>query len=461
VKRILVIARLTWKSAFRYRLFWIMAVLLLTAVVGLPLALQADGTAQGLAQIVLTYTLGSITALLAFFTLWLACGTLARDVEECQMQMVSVKPIARWQVWLGKWAGILGLNALLLALSGAAVYGVLMWRAGRLPPNEQQLLRKEVLVARASAKPPVKNLQKDIQRALVARLRGIDSSKLTPEDKTTIASQVVSSVIATNEEVAPMETKEWKLDLGQAGLRARGLPMQLRVKFHSSNPREDAVYDSLWLIGPPNSTRHQLVQEDLPGDSFQEFDVPSEMISDDGSLTVSYLNRNPLPVLFSMDDGLEVLYHENSFGVNFCRGLGVILCWLGFLAAIGLAAASFLSFPVAAFASLGILAMAFFSGTIKSVVENGTITGWDSATAGYGHSVVDTVMVPLFSGALKVINLATTFSPVDFLSSGRSITWGDLGLAFAQIIVVLGGVFALFGIIFFTRRELAATQSQS
>lgn len=460
MKRILAIARLTWKSAFRYRLFWIMAVLLLTAVIGMPLALQSDGTAQGLAQIVLTYTLGSITALLAFFTLWLACGTLARDVEECQMQMVSVKPIARWQVWLGKWVGILALNALLLAISGAAVYAVLMWRAGRLPPNEQQLLRKEVLVARASAKPPVKDLQKDIERALVARMRSVQT-KLSPEDKMTITGQVIASVIATNEEVAPMETKEWKFDLGRAGLSARGLPMQLRVKFHSSNPREDAVYDSLWLIGPPDSTRHQLVQEDLPGDSFQEFDIPSEMISDDGTLTISYLNRNPLPVLFGMDDGIEVLYHENSFGVNFCRGLGVILCWLGFLGAVGLAAASFLSFPVAAFASLGILAMAFFSGTLKSVVENGTITGWDSATSGYGHSVVDTVMVPLFSGALKVITLATTFSPVDFLSSGRAITWGDLGLAFAQIIVVLGGVFGVFGIIFFTRRELAATQTHS
>jgi len=31
----------------------------------------------------------------------------AADIEECQMQMVAVKPIARWQIWLGKWLGIL------------------------------------------------------------------------------------------------------------------------------------------------------------------------------------------------------------------------------------------------------------------------------------------------------------------------------------------------------------------
>ena len=119
MQRILAIARLTWKSAFRYRLFWVMAALLVAAVVGLPLILKDDGTAEGLTQILLTYTLSAITVLLGMATLWLSCGTLARDVEDCQMQVVCAKPIARWQVWLGKLLGILALNAMLLALSGA------------------------------------------------------------------------------------------------------------------------------------------------------------------------------------------------------------------------------------------------------------------------------------------------------------------------------------------------------
>ena len=54
--------------------------------------------------------------MLGLSTLWLACGTLARDIEECQMQVVATKPIARWQIWLGKWLGIMSLNAALLAL---------------------------------------------------------------------------------------------------------------------------------------------------------------------------------------------------------------------------------------------------------------------------------------------------------------------------------------------------------
>src|SRR5512143_2312043 len=135
---LLAIAWLTWKAAFRFRLFLVVAVLLLGAVVGLPLLIEDDGTARGFTQILLTYTLSVITALLGLSTLWLSCGTLARDIEECQIQIVAVKPVARWQIWLGKWLGIVTLNAVLLALSGACVYGLLQWRATKLPAEEKQ-----------------------------------------------------------------------------------------------------------------------------------------------------------------------------------------------------------------------------------------------------------------------------------------------------------------------------------
>ncbi|HXE42367.1 MAG TPA: hypothetical protein VN516_05015, partial [Candidatus Baltobacteraceae bacterium] len=87
MQRILAIAGLTWKAALRFKLFLVLAVLLILAVVGLPLVIKDDGTAQGFTQIILTYTLSVTTGLLGLSTLWLACGTLARDIEECQIQV--------------------------------------------------------------------------------------------------------------------------------------------------------------------------------------------------------------------------------------------------------------------------------------------------------------------------------------------------------------------------------------
>src|SRR5882672_3097600 len=149
-QRIAAVMGLTWKAAFRFRLFLVLAVLLLGAVIGLPILIKDDGTAQGFTQILITYTLSTVTGLLGLSTLWLACGTLARDIEECQMQMVAVKPIARWQIWLGKWMGIMSLNAALLGLAGVSIYGLLQWRASRLPADQQRVLQNEVLVARGS-----------------------------------------------------------------------------------------------------------------------------------------------------------------------------------------------------------------------------------------------------------------------------------------------------------------------
>src|ERR1700710_924461 len=153
MQRILAIAWLTWKAALRFKLFLVIAILLFGAVVSLPLLMQDDGTARGFTQIILTYTLSAITALLGLSTLWLACGTLARDIEECQIQVVVTKPIARWQIWFGKWLGIVSLNAVLLVFSGACVYGLLQWRATKLPAAEQKTLHDEVLVARSAAMP--------------------------------------------------------------------------------------------------------------------------------------------------------------------------------------------------------------------------------------------------------------------------------------------------------------------
>src|ERR1017187_8175117 len=173
MQRIFAIAWLTWKAALRFKLFLVIAALLLAAVVGLPLVIKDDGTARGFTQIILTYTLSAITALLGLSTLWLSCGTLARDIEECQIQVVATKPIARWQIWLGKWLGIVTLNAVLLAISGGCVFGLLQWRAGKLPGAKKKILREQFLVPRGSAKEPDNTvaIEAAAEQILQARLK--------------------------------------------------------------------------------------------------------------------------------------------------------------------------------------------------------------------------------------------------------------------------------------------------
>jgi hypothetical protein len=458
MQRLFAIALLTWKAAFRFRLFLVLAILLLGSVVGLPLLIKDDGTARGFTQIVLTYTLGTVSALLGLSTLWLACGTLARDIEECQMQVVAVKPIARWQIWLGKWLGIMSLNAALLILCGGSIYGLLRWRASRLPAEEQAVLRNEVLVARGSVRPvyPEKELERAAEQFLQERRKTAHISEGDLPEALRLTREQLKTALQV---VAPDSPHWWTINLGKARLALRDRPLFLRIKFNSSDMRTSGTFDGQWLVGNPGKTplwRSEVMS--LAPETFHEFPIPANLFDDAGTLTVSFYNRNNVSLLFSVEEGIEVLYREASFEVNFLRGLGIIFCWMGLLAALGLAAASFLSFPVAAFLALGILTLVFSTGTMTNALEVGTIADYNAEKGTRSSSVADAVVLPTFRALLKVISLAKDFSPIDALSTGRSITWTQLGVAFAQIVLLLGGIFAVFGIAVFTRRELATAQ---
>jgi hypothetical protein len=458
MQRLLAIAWLTWKAAFRFRLFLVMAGLLLAAVVGLPLLIKDDGTARGFTQILLTYTLSVITALLGLSTLWLACGTLARDIEECQMQVVATKPIARWQIWLGKWLGIMSLNAALLALSGGCVYGLLEWRASRLPAAEQTVLRQQVLVARGSAREASNDvdIEADTERILQARLK---NSPVEQVDVPEVRKQIREQVKADYQLVPPGYSRQWQIKLGFAKIFLKDQQLQLRVKFNAAQGSQSGTFVAVWQVGVPESVRlWRSGPMSLAPDTFHEFRIPADLFDDQGVLTIQFLNANDTALLFPLGEGMEVLYPEGSFTLNFVRGLGIIFCWMALLAALGLMAASFLTFPVAAFFSLGILMMVLSSSTLAEAVEAGTIVGGNSETGVMGHSGADLVLIPFFRGMLVVINLVRSFSPIDALSSGRSISWAELGMAFTQIVVLLGGTLGIIGILLFNRRELATAQ---
>lgn len=459
MQRILAIAGLTWKAAFRFRLFLVIAVLLLAAVVGLPLLIEDDGTARGFTQILLTYTLTSITALLGLSTLWLSCGTLARDIEECQMQVVATKPVARWQIWIGKWLGIMSLNAALLALSGGCVYGLLEWRASKLPAAVQKELREQVLVARGSAKEQdfSAEIDADAKQILAERLK---NSPVTTVDLPEVQRQIREQVKAGYQVVQPGYSREWQIDLGFAKNYLHGQPLQLRVKFNAAQKSPSGTFLALWQVGVPETAKLWRTETpmSLAPDTVHEFQVPPDLFDTNGILTVIFVNPNATALLFPLEDGMEVLYPEGGFALNFARGLGIIFCWMALIAALGLAAASFLSFHVATFFSLAMLLMVMSSGTLADAVESGTVVGGNEETGVMGHSVADAVLIPLFKGMLQVIRLVQSFSPIDALSSGRAITWGELGLAFGQIVLLLGGIIALAGIVMFGRRELATAQ---
>jgi len=98
------------------------------------------------------------------------------------------------------------------------------------------------------------------------------------------------------------------------------------------------------------------------------------------------------------------------------------------------------------------------SDTLAESVASGSVAAGNEETGVAGYSVADVVLIPAFKGALAVISLVKNYSPVEALSSGRSITWSELATAFVQIVLLVGGIFSVVGIFFLNRRELATAQ---
>jgi len=433
-----------------------MAVLLLAGVIILPLIIKDDGTARGFSQIILTYTLTLMTALLGFATLWLSCGILAREIEDAQMQMVVSKPIARWQIWLGKWLGILALNAMLLAITGAAVYALTISRAHKLPPKELAILQNEIFVARQSAREELPDFDEMANSVLREKLKSnpVPEGLSVPALRNIIKEQLKSR----NSLVPPGYRNQWEIYAGNPA-KVKNLPLTIRTKVDPPVPGIETWFQTHWEFGDPNSRNQFQTNMLLPGEAAIEFQIPANLVTDKGMLQIRMENLSEKPMLFPLEDGLEVLYRIGGFGGNFFRGLVVIFCWLALLAALGLSASTFLSFPVASFCTIAVLCVCLSTGTLKQIVAEGGIIQVNP-NSGFADdpSILNQIAVPMAKALLFTFNLARGFSPIDSLSSGRAVTWGELGRAVVQICILLCGLLAGVGMIIFTRRELATAQ---
>ena len=454
MSRILAMAQLTWKAAFRFRLFWVLGVLLLGSVVILPLLIKHDGTARGFTQILLTYSLMSITALLGFSTLWLACGTLARDVEECQMQVVAVKPVARWQIWLGKWLGITLLNVVLLAIAAGGLYALLQWRARQLPPEQRRVLRNEIFVARGSIKEPAPNIDGYVEQLFQERLK---QTPVPPEEQTQVRTNIQAQLLARLQIVPPGFQRMWNLNLGLRKDFLRDQPLFARLKFYVARTNAQGTYQGMLALGDPRNPLARVQAVSLAAETIHEFEVPANVFDEQGRVVVAFQNNSDTALLFPLDEGMELLYREGGFALNFARGTLMILFWLSLLAALGLASASFLSFPVAAFFSFTLLFIVLSSGSLSMAVDEGYVfrpSDDMSAVARF----LNVVLMRLFKAVLELVEVVQTFSPIEALSTGRSITWLQLLRGFGQVVLLAGGLIGAAGIYLFTRRELATAQ---
>ncbi|MFI4861045.1 MAG: ABC transporter permease [Phycisphaerales bacterium JB063] len=232
---ILGVARAMIEEAIRLRIALIFITMLLVGLPALAAAAAGDDRLTYIVQRFLTYALILVSFLLSVMTVILASYTTSRDIKQKLVHMTLTKPLGRPQYLLGKWLGIMMLNAVLLAVSGVAIAGFTRVLADgqAMNPEDREQVQKEVLTARIAQVPvPIEGtVDEMVERTLRGKQTmeperfgepGSPASAL-PER---VYQEVFSEALATWFTINPSEYRTYRftgLEAAQENARKAGL----------------------------------------------------------------------------------------------------------------------------------------------------------------------------------------------------------------------------------------------
>ena len=474
------VARTLIDEALRMRIALVFIVLVLLVIPILPNTSDPRELLRYRVATFLSWSMWAATLSIGFMTVFLSCATICTELREKQIYFTLTKPVARWQYLLGKWLGIVLLNALLLAVSGLGIYAYARLTENMAPPGSQDLalLQNQVLVARAGVVPvPAGNVTlTDLVRERAEQLRNeqLDPTQpLTPK----LLNDATTQAIARWHTIPPLGQQTYVFT-GLQRAKETSPELQLKLKPNVSKPTDDdRVWFQMEVNGRPYSDLNRLHQSLR---TVNVIPIPTSEIDDDGRLSVTIFHRDPRgaeltpegDLSLDPEEGLELLYRYGSFGPNLARGMVMLWIHMGFVAMVGLAAGSFLGFPVACLLTLMIFLTSLMSGYFSEALDQyaavnaGNATLWEqvikypvaiwrSLRTGSVWSAVKVVIQMLGVWWVKVMPSFGRFDPVGMIAQGKAITPAMVGRTALTVGLLWTGIAALIGWAIFSRRELA------
>src|SRR6185503_9277031 len=124
--------------------------------------------------------------------------------------------------------------------------------ASKLTPEQQAILRNEVLVARGSMReasyaPVIEKMAEEHFEQLKK------SGQIAAEDLKLVHQQSFEWARARIQNVAPGGYQPWMIDLGYFKERLRDQPLYLRVKFNAAETSPSGTFTTLWQVGAPDN----------------------------------------------------------------------------------------------------------------------------------------------------------------------------------------------------------------
>lgn len=467
MSKIWAIARHTVAEGIRMKLALVFLGLVAVIVLGLPFSISGDSSMTGAVQAFMAYALGATGLLLGILTVFMS-RSLSDELTGRQIFMVMTKPVPRWQYVLGKWMGVVLLNAAILFGSGLTIYGMVHYLKYTYPPQDpifdKASLMNEVLVARHALKAQIpydmfnrraeQEFERNVEEGMYDNAPNLDLQK----ERARLARKYEAKWrVVGPDSMRVFEFENVLVDRSaQAGI-------QIRYKTQVTSAPPDEIYRGLWIagdqakgVGPVSQRVRHVVGR------YHTVHFPASTVAKDNTLTVFFYNKNPYTpqepayhsiIEFRKSNEVEVLFVVGSFEGNFVRLLILMMCKLMFLAAVSILMVTVFSFPVACLCSFTVYVLAT---TRSFLMEALDFASDDYATM---FSSVKEFLVQGISFIMYAIqSIIPDFSKYDGVEvfvNGQNVglVWvlnGVFWLAIIQTGVVLG-----LAMLLFHRREVA------
>ncbi len=471
---VLAIARNMLVEAVRMKASLILIVALIVGLAALPDLLSENSPLRYRVQTFLQFGTGGSFWVIAILTLLFACASMAFEQREKVIWQTMTKPVAAWQYILGKWLGLVCLNAVLLIVCASSVFlftehlrgqvavgesAPFVATDGRMVSEDRLILESQVLASRVRYAPRAPELDRDkfldqVAQRVDEELKRTPGLKDTPELRQNIETQLYKSVSIAWRAIPVGDNRRYLFG-GLQEARELGVPLTFRYQIDAGSNRPDEIY----RVGFAVSGSNPVVKEVALGVT-QTIPLLPTAVLDDGTVVVDVLNGDPFTgqlnseTITFPDRGLEISYSAGSYRWNYLRVMGILWLKLSFLAMLAVWAGTFLSFPVACLVSFGTFVTAEGASFLTKALE------YYNTADEHGNIDIFAVVVHAISSVVAgIFRLYSDLKPTEKLVDGLRLPWSDVAIG---TVVLAGATAALYAIAVFTlrKRELAVYSGQ-
>ncbi len=247
--------------------------------------------------------------------------------------------------------------------------------------------------------------------------------------------------------------------------RARDLQstLTLHYRFHILRDSEHEVFPVAFVFNDDPATA--VTRQYIPTVT-HVLPIGTDLVKPDGTMDVTIVNLfSPPPELrgrgelnFEVGD-FELLYKVDSFEANFVRALAMTWVKLAFLAVLGIACSTLLSFPVACLLSFTI----FLAGTIGPFLELSLEEYYPTPAEHLDFTNIGLVVQWAFQNFIRATAQGLVFAlssfgeyrPTQSLLEGRLISWRSVATGFFWLGLIWSGLALVIGYFVMRNRQLA------